>query len=151
LFYTCICVYIPLGSLVGGSGLVVEGWRTPLLVALPLVGLAASLAALLGGGGVCWEGSGCSRVVWAPEARLPGGLHVSQLAPAYFALLALVTASYFLGLHGPRPVVLLYYAGAAVVPVLVALEAWIGAFCPYCTVMQACILVGALACRGLRA
>ena len=123
------------------------------LVATALIGLAAAIASvyeLRYGTGACSFGVfDCGTVYRIPQASTPIG-HLSELALAYFTIVAGVTAVAALGLLGyrlcSRLLLVLYCVGALTIPYLVYLEVVVaGALCIYCTVMHLAILAGLLA------
>ncbi|MCE4601577.1 MAG: hypothetical protein F7C08_01895 [Desulfurococcales archaeon] len=93
------------------------------------------------------EPGGCKLVYMLPEALVLGRVHLSQLAPIYFAFQLLLFSSYLAtGSH----ITLLAYkilwiAGALLVPYLVYLElVKARAVCLWCTIMHIIILLQAI-------
>ena len=125
---------------------------TALVVIAGLAGLAFSLAgymdfrsAMKGEGLVCRRDQGpggCKSVYMIPQAWLLGRIHFSQLAPPYFAALALASALYAAGSSWALyPALALGLAGLLAVPYLVYLELRVArAICPLCTAMHVAII-----------
>ena len=123
------------------------------LVATAFIGLAAAIASIyelrVSSGNCSFGIFDCGTVYRIPQATTPLG-HLSELALAYFTVVAGVTALAALGLAGyrlcGRLLFGLYCIGLAIVPYLVYLEVAVaGALCIYCTVMHISIIVGVLA------
>lgn len=84
----------------------------------------------------------CGRVYLIPQASILG-IHLSVIAPGYFALASsLVVAYTLLGVRAAAaPALALYLAGALAVPYLVYLEVFVAeAICIWCTIMHASIV-----------
>ncbi len=125
---------------------------------LDLAGLAASLLSYHDykaelGRAICSQGErpgGCKLVYMIPQAYIAGRIHLSQLAPVYFALLTLLDAASTI-LHGD-PARLAYmlstilvYLGLIMVPYLVYLELRVArAVCIWCTIMHIIIVIQAV-------
>ena len=116
-----------------------------------LVGVVASVVgyleyrrALSGGSLVCradGKPGGCKSVYLIPQAVVAGRVHLSEVAPLYFAAL-LTAALMYIVLSNPWPLLALSLAGAAVVPYLVYLEVKVArAICVWCTIMHISIIL----------
>jgi uncharacterized membrane protein len=124
-------------------------------LAAALIGAGASVAgyleyrrALRGGSLVCradGKPGGCASVYAIPQAMVGGRVHLSEIAPFYFA--ALVVAAIFnLALGNPWPLLALSLGGALTVPYLVYLELRVArSICIWCTIMHASIIATAAA------
>ena len=119
-----------------------------MLLLFTTVGLIASILGYLdyrSGGSLCPSSLSlvsCSRVYTIPQATILG-VHLSEVAPAYFTLLTATLAAYtalkrrlLIEAHA-----LLSIAGLTLIPYLVYLELAVAkAICIYCTVMHVCII-----------
>ncbi len=123
------------------------GWSPTTLSILSLIGLVAATLGYLDfrkGGSLC-PSSGvidCSRVYAIPQAKILG-VHLSELALAYFLVLAILAL--LILASGRRELLLAHLVlsttGLSIVPYLVYLElAVAGSICLYCTIMHLAIV-----------
>ncbi len=95
----------------------------------------------------------CGAVYALPQAKLFGKIHFSDLAPAYFAVMLLL--SLLFAATGSKTILVMLsiisLAGVALVPYLVYLELFVAyAICIWCTIMHASIIgVAIVAIRQL--
>ncbi len=121
------------------------------LIIIAIIGLVSSIMALKDYNsqrpmcklGKVWD---CESVYHIPQARI-FGIHLSYVALIYFVVLLLMTLIYaFLNNSSILlSIIILSVGGTILVPYLIYLEARVAhAFCLYCTIMHAMIILNAL-------